>query len=50
MEYDDLLQIALEKIDHIDALFKNCDLPEEPDEKAIEELLCHMRLELYQKI
>jgi uncharacterized protein len=47
MEYDDLLRIAMEKIELINELFEGCDLPEEPDGEKVELLLCEMREHLY---
>lgn len=45
--YDELVTMANEKIDKIDQLFHNCNLPELPDFKSAEEMLIEMREALY---
>lgn len=45
--YDELVTMAKEKIDKIDQLFHNCNLPELPDFKSAEEMLIEMREALY---
>jgi hypothetical protein len=45
--YEELVELANEKVYRIDELYEKSDLPEEPDLKVAEELLIEMREELY---
>jgi uncharacterized protein len=46
-EYEYLIQLSNEKLQHIEEAFANCSLPDEPNKKAINTLLIEMREELY---
>jgi uncharacterized protein len=46
-EYDDLLAMAVEKTARIDELFRQSDLPDEPDALRLEALLVGVRTEFY---
>ncbi|MES2702152.1 MAG: nucleotidyltransferase domain-containing protein [Bacteroidota bacterium] len=46
--YDDLLRMADEKLALIDDLYAKCNLPDEPDEEAANEVLVRMREQLYE--
>jgi uncharacterized protein len=45
--YDDLVKMANEKLQEIDALYEKSDLPEEPDRQSAERILVSMREQLY---
>jgi hypothetical protein len=45
--YDELVQMANEKIARIEDLYKQSDLPDQPDEIAVNKLLIKMREYLY---
>jgi len=46
-EYDDLIARAVEKVERIKGLFEASDLPENPDEAALERILVEMREAFY---
>lgn len=45
--YEELVDLANEKIQRIDSLYETCSLPEQPDPGVIENLLIEIREELY---
>jgi uncharacterized protein len=47
MEYDDILQRAESLVDQVNAAFEASNLPEEPDEKFLKDLLEQVRIERY---
>lgn len=47
--YEQLLQMADEKIEEIKEAYKHADLPDSPDKNKIESLLVEIRTELYDK-
>ena len=47
--YDDLMAMAQEKIETINALFEKSDLPNEPDRQLAEQLLIEIRQDFYKK-
>ncbi|MCB1232224.1 MAG: nucleotidyltransferase domain-containing protein [Verrucomicrobiae bacterium] len=49
-EYEELIAKAEEKIEHIEALFATCDLPEEPDRDALDGALVEIRERWYSEI
>jgi hypothetical protein len=48
-EYDELLERAEEKIDRIEALFENADLPETPNIAHVAAVLAHIRDSWYRQ-
>ncbi|SEW09830.1 Predicted nucleotidyltransferase [Chitinophaga sp. YR573] len=46
-EYEDLLKMVAEKLERIDELYLNSDLPEMPNEKKAEEVLIQIREQFY---
>ncbi len=47
-QYDELIEIAEQKMQAIEEAWRNSTLPETPDETAVVQLLVNMRQELYQ--
>ena len=46
-QYDDLMEMAQEKIEKINILFEKSDLPDVPDRGLAEELLIEIRKDFY---